>query len=634
VFISSPAGDLTPYRDQVEQALARLGAHGSRFETWPSAPRPPLEECLTQVEQCDAFVVLLGDRYGSATDSGRSFTHEEYLRARKSNLRVFAYLVGSGDPEPLQAAFVQEVEAGCFRCRRVHSTGDLGRQVTASFLQEFHLAFKEICRPPHSIEHAAPPAEDDRRPPALPEDRDEALELLRCCYRQGDDHFIRTLATETEVRYGDDAEIMSFVFMAEVNAANDLVPGATSADRLERAVAFWNGQAQAVGDDQREWRAVDLYNKANALDALGRCPEAIACYEEALKEQPQYAECWKNLGSAYDKVGDTKNSIRCLEQAVLLKPDLVQGLLSIGAVLIERNMDPERGLIFLNRIDQSELPPKHRAVVSTWKAHAYLDLGRYPEGIAHAEEAIDAADDEHWGWAVGAPLYSLARRDDAAWLPRVIDFFQRFLGRYPEHAMGWAELGHALWLFSEWGQDCRLSRQAKNAFKRAADLGFHDDGLVLDRIAHALQAIGDNDDAEQFFRQAAAHNPTVFGVCLADFQLTLGRADEALELLEHAIKENGNDPRLFVKRASCHEALGLLVDAAADYQGAIELDPSYASAWYNLGGMYWNLGRPDAARRIWAQAIERFPDHEAREQLDDTLTPLNMAGIRRSEGGK
>ncbi|AGU47403.1 tetratricopeptide repeat-containing protein [Variovorax paradoxus B4] len=46
------------------------------------------------------------------------------------------------------------------------------------------------------------------------------------------------------------------------------------------------------------------------------------------------------------------------------------------------------------------------------------------------------------------------------------------------------------------------------------------------------------------------------------------------------------------------------------YLQSIALNPSRASAWFNMGGVHWNAGEPEEASRVWKAAVDRFPDHE------------------------
>ncbi len=618
VFVSSTS-DLIEYRDATEKTLSSLSVDERRYESFPSSPRDPLSECLKQVAHCDALVLILGNRYGSLAESGRSFTHEEYREAEKRGIPVFAYRLTSESTEPEQQDFIAEVERNQFRCAQIEGPEHLADQVRVSLLQAFHDAFKE-CFPPPSDLGSYPPMSNvpDIELPRPPE---EALALLQSLYRNGDDTSIQSLAAKCELRFLDVAPIMALVYSAEVNLAQHLLPDNVDQHRLKNAVEFWS--RTDLDDGSADAVAARLYNKGNALDALGRYSEAIESHKQALAQKPRYAECWKNLGSLYDKVGDLNRAVDALERALEIEPTLVQGLFSLGTILIGKNLDPETGLKYLEKIRLDDMEPRERAVFLTWKAHGCLGTGRFEEGIVHAEKAIKAAPNELWSWMSGARLYSLARRADQKWLSRTAGFFERFVGEHPEFAISWSELGHALWLLSDWGKDRQITLQARNAFLRAAELGFYDDGLVLDRIAHAAEALGETSQAENYYRKAAENNPAVFRFCLTDFLMNHNRATEALALLQTTNLENEDDSRMLAKLASSLQRLGDFEAAAAAYERAIELDPNEGHHWFNLGGVFWNSGEPEQARKVWLEAIERFPDHEARDQLDESLRPRN-----------
>lgn len=52
---------------------------------------------------------------------------------------------------------------------------------------------------------------------------------------------------------------------------------------------------------------------------------------------------------------------------------------------------------------------------------------------------------------------------------------------------------------------------------------------------------------------------------------------------------------------------GLWKEAAFRWQQAVELDPTYAAAWNNLGIGYEQLGRFDEARKAYERALELDP---------------------------
>ena len=65
-------------------------------------------------------------------------------------------------------------------------------------------------------------------------------------------------------------------------------------------------------------RCVD--NKGNALSALGRKEEAIACYDRALEIEPRYAHAWNNKGIALSALGRKEEAIACYDRALEIDP--------------------------------------------------------------------------------------------------------------------------------------------------------------------------------------------------------------------------------------------------------------------------------------------------------------------------
>jgi hypothetical protein len=130
VFISS-TGDLKAERDAVESVLAEMDIDGERFETWPSTPNHPIQECLRRVEESDAFILLLGKRYGTPSPS-KSGTRLEYDHAEAITPQraVFAYLLDAPEREPQQEEFItgikatpiMRIQSGKRRCGNFRST--------------------------------------------------------------------------------------------------------------------------------------------------------------------------------------------------------------------------------------------------------------------------------------------------------------------------------------------------------------------------------------------------------------------------------------------------------------------------------------------------------------------------------
>jgi tetratricopeptide (TPR) repeat protein len=61
-------------------------------------------------------------------------------------------------------------------------------------------------------------------------------------------------------------------------------------------------------------------------------------------------------------------------------------------------------------------------------------------------------------------------------------------------------------------------------------------------------------------------------------------------------------------------------DKAIDaFQRAAALDPEYAPAIFELGGVHWNSGDQAKAKEAWSVACARFPDHQLVSQVKALL---------------
>ena len=102
----------------------------------------------------------------------------------------------------------------------------------------------------------------------------------------------------------------------------------------------------------------------------------------------------------------------------------------------------------------------------------------------------------------------------------------------------------------------------------------------------------------------------------------LGKGDnqQALTLLRAAASKNPSDPRTRLHLGRVYFALDKTELAIGEYRKALELNGSYANAYFNLGLAQVKLKESAAARRAFQEVIRIAPDSEigqlSREYLD------------------
>lgn len=72
--------------------------------------------------------------------------------------------------------------------------------------------------------------------------------------------------------------------------------------------------------------------------------------------------------------------------------------------------------------------------------------------------------------------------------------------------------------------------------------------------------------------------------------LRYGQMKEALNYIDRALTNDSENAILYFVRGTIHDNLKELTKAEADYKKALQLNPEYFDANYNLGALYFNMG--------------------------------------------
>jgi hypothetical protein len=96
VFVSSTCYDLAQVRQELRSFFESLGMVPvlSEFPSFPVDPNlDAIENCLAGIkEKADIFVLVVGGRYGSETENGKSVTNLEYLEAKTKGIPLYVFV--------------------------------------------------------------------------------------------------------------------------------------------------------------------------------------------------------------------------------------------------------------------------------------------------------------------------------------------------------------------------------------------------------------------------------------------------------------------------------------------------------------------------------------------------------------
>lgn len=94
VFISSTYVDLREERKKVWDVLDKFDVVVKGMEQFGARTETPLETCMSEVEQSDIYVGIIGMRYGTEEEkSGKSYSQLEYEKAVEKNKQILIYLI-------------------------------------------------------------------------------------------------------------------------------------------------------------------------------------------------------------------------------------------------------------------------------------------------------------------------------------------------------------------------------------------------------------------------------------------------------------------------------------------------------------------------------------------------------------
>jgi Domain of unknown function (DUF4062) len=92
VFISSTYADLKDERQRVIQALMEMDCIPAGMELFPAADDDQWKFIQRVIDDCDYYILIIGGRYGSISESGISYTEMEFDYAIRIGLNVLAFI--------------------------------------------------------------------------------------------------------------------------------------------------------------------------------------------------------------------------------------------------------------------------------------------------------------------------------------------------------------------------------------------------------------------------------------------------------------------------------------------------------------------------------------------------------------
>lgn len=469
---------------------------------------------------------------------------------------------------------------------------------------------------------AALPSKLLNTPPSFHVSEDPALagQALARFYERGGDEMISANFDKFAAVLGAESDAMGSAYMAEVNLG--MGRASKFPERIQGAIGHFRSKLEGG-----LYQPCSLhYTIGNAFSGLGDEEAAKRAYQAALSDPalPHLpvlaAQIHKNLGTSFERLGDDTQAVEHYREALRLNSDLPEAHSAMG----HYHLRGERYAEALEHFDRVVFMERHlgqASAVAGWRANVLFNLNDGRAAFREINSLLGQAGNDAWVWTWCARLvaaFGRANPDNAGQASR---FWQRYVEAHPDHSGGRRELLLTTFYLRSQGKNVGKSY---NAFRRdfnrhIAHVDPDDAALLWDRLGHWAQDEGDWAEAERCFRNAYELEAGHYGYCLGTSLVFLGRFEESLPLLLEQAQALQPDAQSWFQLGVAYAALDLPEKAIEAYCKALDLDPHYDFAMFNLGGTYWNAGDHDKALAIWRTAITRFPDHELSTKLKAEL---------------
>lgn len=154
--------------------------------------------------------------------------------------------------------------------------------------------------------------------------------------------------------------------------------------------------------------ADELNNRGANLSAMGRFPEALAAYDQAIQlsstdRTVPVEKIWRNKAHLYDEIGGAREALECCDHAIEINPRYAEGWSLKASVLVSLNqysdavdccdkaieLDPKLGSAWMNKGAAQLSAGYINSAMASFKEADRLGIPRAIKGIESCQEALD-----------------------------------------------------------------------------------------------------------------------------------------------------------------------------------------------------------------------------------------------------
>jgi len=309
-----------------------------------------------------------------------------------------------------------------------------------------------------------------------------------------------------------------------------------------------------------------------ALSGLQQLEPAMSAWQDAIKQDPNFADPYLALGKAQRTLGQPQDAINTYRKLLRVLPNNVDGYVALGSALAETGQFAEAEAP-LRRALRHTHDPKLLASIHNNLAIVMSQLSRH-------EEALESLDHTQ-SLAPNLPSLDQRRIDRLSQLGRYEEclvLYRKLLDSNPADVPLHRAYNSLLY---------RMGR--KEEFLASYDRAPQTREILLGK-AHFLSLQKRSIEVEEIYNTLLARDP-LDGAALAGWAgnlMTLGRHQEALAIFENIINRRGADPGFFSAGAGAALMIGDPQKAEQLCLAGLRIDP-FDQTCLALLGLAWRL---------------------------------------------
>ena len=396
----------------------------------------------------------------------------------------------------------------------------------------------------------------------------------------------------------------------------------------EKVVAI-NGAIKQGDADARMYKVLaDIYSSQNLLD------KAIAMYDKAAQLDTKNPHLLTSLAECQLKKGAVNEAILTLEQAVAINPTANQEYRQLGDLYLKQNKTESALKYYKKYLDKNPADDQVALIVGqqAYKTKNYQDAVKFL-GMVKGAESKKASFLAMYGDAAfevkDYPRALIIYKDLALLTPKDAEIFKRlfeistktgasedalnylkkFTALKPADAEAQKDLGDALYerkdfagAFAAYQRALTYNPKIKGFYKKYVELVLKY-GKPQDKLPALQGAINAGEADVSIYSQ------------LGEIYSGLKNYPKAIEMYEKASQLDPKNADVLSSLAECQVKKGDLKSAALTYEQALAMNPNAVNEYKQLGDLYMQQKKTDAAVSAYKKYIDKAPSDYAVAKL-------------------